>query len=64
MKRQDKPDIDDSEMGLDDDVEVEIFLRNIERRERKTGGRAAWREIERRMERRALFGDLGEYTDD
>lgn len=64
MKQESESDFDDSEMGFEDDAEVEAFLRTIERSERKARGRAAWREIERRRERRALVQDLGDYYDD
>lgn len=64
MKKQNESDFDDLETGLEDDVDVETFLRNVERRQRRTLRRSAWREIERRMERRSLSADLAEYYED
>lgn len=63
MKRTDDVDNDDEDMGLDDDVDVEAFMRMVERQDHKRG-KIAWREIERRQERRLLATDLDDYYND
>lgn len=63
MKRRanSDPDPEDFGLDLDDDVDVESFLGEMERRERRHTARGAWREIERRLERHMLAEDLEEY---
>lgn len=59
MKRSEELDYDDGDLDLDEQVDVEAFLSMVERQDRKRG-KIAWREIERRQERRLLATDLDE----
>lgn len=55
--------IEDTLIDLEDDLDVEAFLRSVERRDRKMHGLGARRKFERRLERRELSRDLEEYFD-
>jgi len=63
MKRSEELDYDDGDLDLDDQVDVEAFMRMVERQDHKRG-KIAWREIERRQERRLLATDLDDYYND
>ncbi|NNF51990.1 MAG: hypothetical protein HKN59_06100 [Gammaproteobacteria bacterium] len=64
MKQEYESEFYDAEGGVGEDFDVETFLRSAERRDRKMRMLAARRKIERRIERRELSRDLGEYYDD
>ena len=63
MKRREDLDFDDADLDLDDQVDVEAFMRMVERQDCKRE-KHAWREIERRQASRSLANDLDDFYDD